>query len=93
MSFLASKNYETLKLDPNNYQNISTSLFYSAMFYLFILCFFSFNCCCCCNNNNETEINLNRRNTDIDSLFLGDIQKDRKNFFYLIFQYNYFLLY
>ena len=65
------------------------------MFYLFILCFYSINFCCCCNNNNnnENEINLNRRSTDIDSLFLGDIQKDRKNFFYLIFQYFIFIYY
>jgi len=86
-----------MKLDQNNYKNISNSLFYSSMFYLFIFCFFfSINCCyCCCNtsNNSNEEFKSTKIGSEhFDDLILGDIQKDRKNYFLFIFNIFYFNL-
>jgi hypothetical protein len=83
-----------MKLNQNEYTNISYSLFISSMFYLFILCFFSINWCCCCNNSNDLA-DLNGTKIDYekyDGLILGDIQKDRKNYILFIFNIFYFNL-
>ena len=83
-----------MKLNQYEYKNISYSLFISSMFYLFILCFFFFFLCCCCNNFidffflNGTKIDYEK----YDGLILGDIQKDRKNYFLFIFNIFYFNL-
>lgn len=89
---MANKNYESMKLNQNEYSNISYSLFISSMFYLFILLFFSINWCCCCNNSNDIS-DLNGSKIDYkkyDEFILGDIQKDRKN--YILFIFNIFYI-
>ena len=93
---MANKNYESMKLDQNNYKNISNSLFYSSMFYLFIFCFFfSINCCCGCNNssNINEEFKITKIGSEhFDDLILGDNQKDRKNYFLIIFNIFFIIL-
>ena len=70
----------------------------SHILYLFLQCFiylfYFFNWCCCCNNSNDIA-DLNGTKIDYekyDGLILGDIQKDRKNYFLFIFNIFYFNL-